>query len=68
MEISHEIIELCHSALEQELKNTRIAIKVKLSDLRHNMDLSRISSPTEKDYARLERYKSEYMTLIDFLN
>lgn len=30
---------------------------VKRSDLRHNMDLSRIASPTEQDYRRLEKYK-----------
>ena len=87
MEISPEIIDLCQSALEQELRNTRIASKqlnkamkngvqdiellcqmsnCKLA-LRHNMDLSRIPSPTEKDYARLERYKSEYMTLMEML-
>ena len=44
----------------QRFKGNELAIKVKLSDLRHNMDLSRIPSPTEKDYARLERYKSEF--------
>lgn len=33
---------------------------VKLADLRHNMDLSRISHPTEKDYRRLEKYKKAY--------
>ncbi|MCR5794124.1 MAG: GTP pyrophosphokinase, partial [Solobacterium sp.] len=30
---------------------------VKIADLKHNMDISRISNPTEKDYARLEKYK-----------
>lgn len=33
---------------------------VKLADLRHNMDLSRIPYPTEKDYRRLEKYKKAY--------
>ena len=51
----------------QRFKGNELAIKVKLSDLRHNMDLSRIPSPTEKDYARLERYKSEYKTLMEML-
>ena len=36
-----------------------IAVKVKLADLRHNSDLSRIPEPGEKDYARAERYKKE---------
>jgi (p)ppGpp synthase/HD superfamily hydrolase len=34
-----------------------IARQVKLADVSDNMDLSRISDPTEKDYARLEEYK-----------
>ena len=31
------------------------------------MDNSRIPSPTQKDYERLERYKSEYKVLLDML-
>ena len=31
------------------------------------MDISRIPSPTPKDYERLERYKSEYKVLLDML-
>lgn len=30
---------------------------VKIADLRDNMDLSRISNPTAKDFARLEKYR-----------
>ncbi|MGP1624471.1 phosphohydrolase [Prevotella heparinolytica] len=33
---------------------------VKLHDLTHNMDLSRLPNPTKKDFARVERYKKEY--------
>lgn len=33
---------------------------VKMSDLRHNMKIERIPNPTEKDYARLEKYKKAY--------
>ena len=36
---------------------------VKLNDLRHNMDLSRLSSPSSKDLARRERYEREYSYL-----
>lgn len=36
-----------------------LAIKVKLADLAHNSDLSRLSAPAEKDYARAERYAKE---------
>lgn len=35
-----------------------IARIVKLADVTDNMDLSRISTPTEKDYSRLEEYKA----------
>ena len=34
-----------------------IARVVKLADNAENMDLSRISNPTQKDYDRLEEYK-----------
>ena len=45
----------------------QLALKVKLNDMRNNMDISRIPSPTPKDYERLERYKSEYKVLLDML-
>ena len=41
-----------------------LATAVKLNDLTHNMDLTRLPNPTEKDYARIERYKTEYNYLI----
>ena len=34
-----------------------IAREVKLADLRDNADLSRIADPTEKDRARIEKYR-----------
>lgn len=34
-----------------------IARLVKLADIEDNLDLSRIAQPTEKDYARIERYR-----------
>jgi (p)ppGpp synthase/HD superfamily hydrolase len=39
------------------VKANPIAIKVKIADLKHNMDLSRIPSPTEKDFQRLTKYQ-----------
>ncbi|ELS32923.1 MULTISPECIES: HD domain-containing protein [Pseudanabaena] len=39
------------------LKSNAIACKVKIADLTHNMDISRIPHPTEKDFQRLEKYK-----------
>ena len=44
----------------QRIKSNALATKVKLHDLTHNMDLSRIPNPTQKDYERVERYKKEY--------
>lgn len=44
-----------------------LALKVKLNDLRNNLDITRIPEPTEKDYARIERYKKEYDILMEVL-
>lgn len=41
----------------KRLKADDNARHVKIADLRHNMDISRIPEPTEKDYKRLEKYK-----------
>lgn len=40
-----------------------LATSVKLNDLYHNMDLARLSAPTDKDLERLNRYKREYSYL-----
>ena len=39
------------------------AIRVKLSDLRHNSDIRRLKGITEKDVARIEKYHKMYMEL-----
>ena len=39
------------------LKHNPVARCVKLADLQHNSDLSRIDSPTEKDMARVQKYR-----------
>ena len=39
------------------VKSNPIARLVKLADLSHNMDLSRLNKITEKDLMRLEKYK-----------
>lgn len=41
----------------KRLKADDSARYVKIADLKHNMDISRIHEPTEKDYRRLEKYK-----------
>ncbi len=42
------------------ISTNRLALKVKLNDLRNNMDITRIPNPTEKDLARLASYQKEY--------
>lgn len=39
------------------VKANPLALAVKLADLTHNMDISRIANPTEKDFARIEKYR-----------
>lgn len=61
-----------HSAANREAYIRRfgqneLALRVKLNDMKNNMDISRIPSPTPKDYERLERYKMEYNVLLNML-
>ena len=46
------------------VKNNKLARAVKLADLRHNSDLTRLTKVTEKDIERKEKYQKA----IDFLN
>ena len=46
------------------VKSNPLARVVKLADLKHNSDLSRLSSVTDKDLERLEKYKKA----IDYLS
>ena len=47
----------------KRLSQDPLAVQVKLADLTHNMDLSRIPCPTEKDLRRLEKYKKAFAYL-----
>jgi (p)ppGpp synthase/HD superfamily hydrolase len=40
-----------------KLKDNRIAREVKLADLAHNSDVSRLPKVTSKDWERVEKYK-----------
>jgi (p)ppGpp synthase/HD superfamily hydrolase len=40
-----------------KIKSDDCARSVKIADIRHNTDISRIPCPTEKDFARLEKYR-----------
>lgn len=45
------------------VKLNPIALRVKLADLKDNMNISRIKNPTEKDFSRIEKYKKAYRFL-----
>lgn len=42
---------------KKRVKRNPLAREVKKADLKHNMDISRIPNPTEKDFNRIEKYK-----------
>ena len=44
----------------KSVKKDSNAWHVKMADIKHNMDISRIPNPTEKDLERLEKYKKAY--------
>lgn len=39
------------------IKTNPLARIVKMADLRHNSNIARVDNPTEKDYARVEKYR-----------
>ena len=45
------------------------AMHIKLADLKHNMDISRIKNPTTNDYERIsKRYEPAYQKILSKLN
>lgn len=62
-EVVQALLLLCHDKnipyMEyiEKIGANKTAKAVKMADLKHNMDISRIPNPQEKDYARLEKYK-----------
>jgi len=40
-----------------------LALRVKIADIKDNMDLSRIANPTDKDHVRIAKYRKalEYL-------
>ena len=47
----------------ERVMNNEIALKVKIADMTDNMDIARISNPTEKDRERIRRYKKNIVKL-----
>lgn len=62
-EVIEALLLLCHDKsvpyMEyiEKISANETAKAVKIADLKHNMDISRIPYPTEKDHLRLEKYK-----------
>ena len=46
-----------------QIKQNELARKVKMSDLTHNMDLSRLNEATDKDLKRKEKYERAFAFL-----
>lgn len=49
----------------RKLKSNSIAKKVKLADLYHNSDITRMENPTEKDWKRKEKYHKAILILLE---
>ena len=47
----------------EEIKTNPLARKVKLADLAHNSEISRIENPTQKDYERIQKYAEAIQVL-----
>jgi (p)ppGpp synthase/HD superfamily hydrolase len=52
----------------EKIKANAIARCVKLADLEHNMDISRIPDPKEQDYVRTQRYRASMEFLMDSMD
>lgn len=49
--------EISYEDYLKAVKEDSNARCVKMADIRHNMDISRIAEPTAQDFARIEKYK-----------
>lgn len=49
----------------ERVKTNPLAVKVKLNDLKDNMDITRLGEVTEKDLARLNKYIRAYIQLTE---
>lgn len=52
-----------YNEYKRKVCNNRDAVKVKMADLKHNSDLSRLKGLTDKDFARMARYMTFYAEL-----
>ena len=69
-EIVDGVITLTHRKDESyfeyifRVSTSKLAKKVKVADLLHNLDITRIKEPTKEDYQRLEKYKKAILYLV----
>ena len=49
----------------ERIKKNSLAVKVKLNDLKDNMDITRLTFITEKDTQRLNKYLKAYHSLLE---
>ena len=47
-----------------KISQNKLATAVKLADLSHNIDISRIENPGAEDYARVEKYRAAMKRLL----
>lgn len=52
-----------YEAFIERIKPNALAVRVKLADLEHNMDVRRLPVVTQSDTERLEKYRRAWMTL-----
>ncbi len=75
MESNSKIVNLCHDYKTSEdevyddfiarIAQNPLAVKVKLNDLRDNLDITRLEQITDKDVKRLNKYLRAYKTLME---
>ena len=46
-------------------KSNPLSRKVKIADIKHNMDMSRLTNISDKDYQRYEKYKKALEYLLE---
>jgi (p)ppGpp synthase/HD superfamily hydrolase len=61
--LTHDKETASYDEYVMQLKPNPIARKVKMADLRHNMDIRRLNSNGEKEAARLEKYRRAWVYL-----
>jgi (p)ppGpp synthase/HD superfamily hydrolase len=53
-----------YEAYLSRVMSNPIALKVKIADMKDNLDIDRIPHPTEKDYQRLKKYQTTLPRLL----